>query len=245
MAAGDSPFLTTRWSLVLQAGRAEGEKSRAALSELIETYWYPLYAYVRRRGHSAEDAQDLTQAFFTRLLEKNVVGVADPSRGRFRSFLLGSLKNFLANEWDRATAQKRGGGQRVLSLDYTVADERFKREPVCRITPEMEFERNWALAVLERALKKVEEVYEGRGKRALFETLRPALVEWNDETSRRAMADELGMTEGAVKVALHRMRNVFREKLRDEISQTVDEQRDLDAELADLIEALSHPTQSE
>lgn len=245
MAAGETPFLTTRWSVVLQAGRDEGEKTKAALSELITTYWYPLYAYVRRRGHSADDAQDLTQAFFTRLLEKNVVGVADPQRGRFRAFLLGSLKNFLANEWDRVTAQKRGGGRTVLSLDFEFADERFKREPVSRLTPEMEYERNWALAVLERALKRVETIYAGRGKTRLFECLKPALVSPEDDTSRRTMAEQVGMTEGAVKVALHRMRNSFRECLRDEIAETVGGSRDLDDELRALIEALSHPSQAQ
>lgn len=244
MAAGETPFLTTRWSIVLQAGRAEGEKTRAALSELITTYWYPLYAYVRRRGYSADDAQDLTQAFFTRLLEKNVVGVADPQRGRFRAFLLGSLKNFLANEWDRVNAQKRGGGRATLSLDYEFADERFKREPVCRLTPEMEYERNWALAVLERALARVQKIYAGRGKPQLFERLKPALVSVEDDTSRREMALDLGMTEGAVKVALHRMRNAFRECLREEIAETVGEDRDLDDELHALIEALAHPSQA-
>lgn len=245
MAAGETPFLTTRWSVVLQAGRNEGEKTKAALSELISTYWYPLYAYVRRRGHSADDAQDLTQAFFTRLLEKNVVGVADPQRGRFRAFLLGSLKNFLANEWDRVTAQKRGGGRAILSLDFEFADERFKREPVSRLTPEMEYERNWALAVLERALKRVEAIYAGRGKARLYEVLKPALVSPEDDTSRRAMGAQLGMTEGAVKVALHRMRNSFRDSLREEIAETVGEERDLEDELRALIEALGNPSQSD
>jgi len=245
MAAGETPFLTTRWSIVLQAGREEGEKTKAALSELIATYWYPLYAYVRRRGYSADDAQDLTQAFFTRLLEKNVGGVADPARGRFRAFLLGSLKNFLANEWDRVNAQKRGGGRKLLSLDYEFADEKFRREPVCRLTPEMEFERNWALAVLDRALARVQKIYVGRGKPQLFEQLKPALVSTEDDTSRREMALALGMTEGAVKVALHRMRNAFRECLREEIGETVGEERDLDDELQALIEALSHPSQAQ
>lgn len=240
----DTPFLTTRWSVVVEAGKVGTPTARAALSELCEIYWYPLYAYVRRRGNSPEDAADLTQAFFARLLEKNVVGVADPARGRFRAFLLGSLKNFLANEWDKVHAQKRGGGARPLSLDFEIADEKFKREPVSRLTPEMEFERNWALAVLERALSRLEAEYEKRGKRKLFERLKVALVSAEDADSRLAMAKDLGMTEGAVKVALHRMRAAFRESLRSEIAETVGAERDLEDELRALIEALGHKSQS-
>ncbi|MCC7013102.1 MAG: sigma-70 family RNA polymerase sigma factor [Planctomycetes bacterium] len=240
---GDTPFLTTRWSVVVEAGRVGSPTSRAALSELCEVYWYPLYAYVRRRGYSTEDASDLTQAFFARLLEKNVVGVADPARGRFRAFLLGSLKNFLANEWDKLHAQKRGGGSRPLSLDFEIADEKFRREPTTKLTPEMEYERNWALAVLERALARLQGEYSKRGKAALFERLRSALVSAEDSDSRLAMAKDLGMTEGAVKVALHRMRGAFRESLRTEIAETVGSDRDLDDELRALIEALSHKPQ--
>jgi RNA polymerase sigma factor (sigma-70 family) len=234
---GETPFLTTRWSVVLEAGRG-GEGARAALSELCATYWYPLYAYVRRRGYGAEDAQDLTQAFFARVLEKNVVHAADPARGRFRAFLLGSLKNFLANEWDRVHAQKRGGGVVPLSLDFDEADRRFSREPGHRLTPEKEYERNWALAVLDRALSRLESEYSRRGRGALFTRLKPALVAADDEGSRREMAADLGMTEGAVKVALHRMRGAFRESLRREISETVAGERDCDDELRSLIDAL-------
>jgi RNA polymerase sigma-70 factor (ECF subfamily) len=237
---GETPFLTTRWSVVLQAGRG-GESSRAALSELCSTYWYPLYAYVRRRGHRPDDAQDLTQAFFARLLEKNVVHAADPARGRFRAFLLGSLKNFLANEWDREHAQKRGGGKVPISLDFQAADERFSREPADASTPEREYERNWALAVLERALSRLEAEYAKRGRQKLFARLKPALIASDDEESRRAMALELGMTEGAVKVALHRMRGAFRESLRREIAETVGAERDCDDELRALIDALATP----
>src|SRR5687767_4384504 len=184
---GETPFLTTRWSVVLEAGRG-GEGARAALSELCETYWYPLYAYVRRRGYAAEDSADLTQAFFARLLEKNVVHAADPARGRFRAFLLGSLKNFLANEWDRVHAQKRGGGKVPISLDFQAADERFSREPAAAaLTPEREYERNWALAVLERALARLEGEYAKRGRQSLFARLKPALIAADDEDSRRVM----------------------------------------------------------
>ena len=241
---GETPFFTTRWSVVLEAGHGSKERARAAISELCETYWYPLYAYVRRRGYKPDDAHDLTQAFFTRLLEKNVVNAADPTRGRFRAFLLGSLKNFLANEWDREHAQKRGGGVTPLSLDFRAADGRFVREPVEHLTPENEFERNWALAVLERALARLEREYAKRGRQRLFERLKPALVAPDDSDSRLAMAQDLGTTEGAVKVALHRMRAAFRESLRQEITDTVGGERDLDDELRLLIDALGHPSQA-
>jgi RNA polymerase sigma-70 factor (ECF subfamily) len=242
---GETPFNTTRWSVVVQAGRQDGERSRAALSELCGTYWYPLYAYVRRRGNTPDDAHDLTQAFFTRLLEKNVVHAADPARGRFRAFLLGSLKNFLANEWDREHAQKRGGGRTPLSLDYELGEERFSRDPGHMLTPEKEYERNWALAVLERALGRVEAEYAKRAKQKLFARLKPSLVTPDDDDSRLAIAKDLGMTEGSVKVALHRMRGAFRECLRQEIADTVGEERDLEDELRALMEALAHPSQAQ
>ena len=240
----DTPFLTTRWSMVAAAGRAGTPEARAALSELCSTYWYPLYAYVRRRGHGHDDAHDLTQAFFARVLEKNVVNAADPTRGRFRAFLLGSLKNFLANEWDREHAQKRGGGTATLSLEFELADERFSREPASPLTPEMEYERNWALAVLERALARLESEYARRGKGALFATLKPALVAAEDEGSRAAMGAALGMTEGAIKVALHRLRAAFRESLRQEIADTVGPEADPEDELRNLIAALGNPSQA-
>jgi DNA-directed RNA polymerase specialized sigma24 family protein len=148
-ASGPRPFATTRWSLVVAAGQRNSPQSSAALATLCETYWYPLYAYVRRRGHEADEAQDLTQAFFSRLLEKNDFAAADPERGRFRSFLLTSLKHFLANEWDRNRAEKRGGGRAVLSIDFGTAEERYRAEPSHDLTPEKIFERRWALLLLE------------------------------------------------------------------------------------------------
>src|ERR1700728_2764031 len=150
--SGSRQFATTRWSLVLAAGQRSSPQSPAALATLCENYWYPLYAYVRRRGHGADEAQDFTQAFFARLLEKNDLAAADPGRGRFRSFLLASLKHFLANEWDRARAQKRGGGRFVLSIDFGTAEERYRAEPSHAVTPEKIFERRWALVLLENVL---------------------------------------------------------------------------------------------
>ncbi len=236
----ETPFLTTRWSVVLTAGRGAGSDSQRALEELCETYWYPLYAYVRRRGHRAEDAQDLTQAFFARLLEKNAVGAADPRRGRFRAFLLASLKNFLANEWNRERAQKRGGGCSVLSLDFTAADARFVREPRDELTPERAYERSWALAVLERALAGLEREHAERGRQRLFERLKDTLVAGGLRVPYRELAEDLDMTEGAVKVAVHRLRTAFREALRREVSETVGGKGDLDAELHGLITALGN-----
>jgi RNA polymerase sigma-70 factor (ECF subfamily) len=230
---------------VLEAGGASSASADQALATLCDTYWYPLYVYLRGRGHPADQAQDLTQAFFARLLEKQVVSAADPARGRFRSFLLGSLKNFLANEWDRETAQKRGGGRALLSLDFEAADERFTRDPGHHATPEKEFERNWALAVLERAMARLEKDYTGRGKVALFQRLRGSLIAGADDEPRKQMAADLGMSEGAVKVALHRMRAAFGEELRREIEETVGAQRDVDDELRVLIDALAKTDERE
>jgi len=236
----DEPFLTTRWSLVLAAG-GQRPGSRRALAELCESYWYPLYAYVRRRGYRAEDAQDLTQAFFARLLEKNVVAAADPRRGRFRAYLLGSLKHFLANEWNRARAQKRGGGEPLLSIDYRAADARFGRDPQDDLTPERAFERSWALAVLEQALARLREEYRERGKERVFEQLESTLVAGETPPAYRDVAATLSMTEGAVKVAVHRLRRSFREALRREIAQTVGGTEELESELHALIAALGRP----
>jgi RNA polymerase sigma-70 factor (ECF subfamily) len=224
--------------LVLTAGRGSGPDARRALEELCETYWYPLYAYVRRRGHRPEDAQDLTQAFFTRLLEKNAVEAADPRRGRFRAFLLASLKNFLANEWNRERAEKRGGGRVALSLDFAAADARFVREPEDGLTPERAYERNWALEVLERALARLEAEHAERGRERLFARLKSTLIAGGPRVPYRELAAELDMTEGAVKVAVHRLRATFRDALRREVSHTVGGAEELEAELRDLIAAL-------
>jgi RNA polymerase sigma-70 factor (ECF subfamily) len=235
----NTPFLTTRWSLVLAAGQGGEPRARAALGELCQTYWYPLYAYVRRRGFSTEDAQDLTQSFFARLLERNTVGSADPQRGRFRAFLLSALKNFLANEWDKVSAQKRGGGAVPLSLDFRLADQRFAREPEDPRTPERAYERSWALSVLERVLDRIGEGYRARGRGALFDALRPALVGGEASEPYAEIARRLGTSEGAVKVAAHRLRGTFREELRAEIAQTVERPEDLEEELEYLIAALA------
>ena len=238
-SSGPAAFLTTRWSVVVAAGRPDEPRSRAALAELCEAYWRPVYAFVRRRGQAREDARDLTQAFFARLLEKNAVVGADPERGRFRGWLLGALKHFLANEWDRAHALKRGGGVVPLSLDFETADERLALEPAHDLTPERAYEREWALAVLERAFDALEAEHVARGRGELFAALKDTLV--GGEASHAQIAAALGLSEGAVKVAAHRLRRAFREVLRSQIAETVEGEAELERELGELIAALGAP----
>ena len=243
--AGPRQFATTRWTLVAAAGRSATPEARKALSELCRLYWYPLYAFVRRRGCDADEALDLTQGFFTRLIEKNDLADADPNRGRFRSWLLASVKHFLANQWDRATAQKRGGGRAVYSIDIDPddAERRYRHEPAHALTPERVFDRRWALTLLEQALGELEAQCGREGKAALFEALRPTLTADSlaDAAPYRAVADRLGMSEGAVKVAAHRLRRDYRDVLRRNIAETVSTPQDVDDEIRDLFAALGQP----
>ena len=232
------PFATTRWSIVLAAGQVCSADSRQALVTLCETYWQPLYVYVRRRGYQADEAQDLVQEFFARLLEKESVAKADPGRGKFRSFLLSSLNHFLANEWRREQAQKRGGLQAILSLDFQRGESSLAIEPADDTTPERVFERKWALTLLATALGKLQAEYEAGGKLLLFERLQPSLSGSDDTESYHDLAAELGMTAGAVKVAVHRLRRRCRDILREEIAQTVSGPEEVDEELNDLFDAL-------
>ncbi len=218
---GAGRFATTHWSLVLGAGRRGSTASRRALATLCESYWFPLYAFVRREGYSAPDAQDLTQEFFARLLEKKYLAVVDPRRGRFRSFLLAAMKHFLAHERDRAKAKKRGGGRRILSLDFPSAESRYNLDPADELTPERLYERRWALALLEQVLKRLRDEHAAAGKLALFERLKEFLTGAKGSQSYQQIADELAMTEGAIKVAVHRLRRRYRELLEEEIAQTV------------------------
>jgi RNA polymerase sigma-70 factor (ECF subfamily) len=231
-------FVTTHWSMVLAAG---GESARAqdALARLCQTYWYPLYAYVRRRGHSAEDAQDLTQEFFSRLLQRNWLSNADPAKGRFRSFLLGAMNHFLSDEWDKARAQKRGGGIAPLPLQFDTAEDRFSREPADTATPEQNFERRWALTLLEQVLNHLRAEYEREGRAELFALLNPCLV--GDRTAQpyAELASRLGISEGTVKAAVHRLRQRYRQMLRDEIANTIAEPNEVDEELRHLFAILS------
>ena len=231
-------FATTRWSLVLDAGAELTPQGREALATLCELYWYPLYAYLRRRNHSAEDAQDLTQGFFARLLEKHALHIVDPARGRFRSFLLASLDNYVSNERDRDRAQKRGGGTPPISLDATTAEERYSREPADPWTPEKIFDRNWALTLLDRVLTRLRTDLHAEGKGELFDHLKVYLSGEQGAPSYHEAGTALGMSEGAVKVAVHRLRRRYRDLLYDEIAQTVSTQEEIALELQYLMESV-------
>ena len=231
-------FATTRWTLVQAANGPTSDESLAALASLCETYWYPLYAFVRRRGHDPESARDLTQAFFTRLLEKGYVQTADRSRGRFRSFLLTACGNFLNKEYEREQTLKRGGGKRPLSLDFETAEGRYLSEPGHAMTPERLFERRWALTLLDRVMALLADEYAQAGKRPLFERLKDTLAGETGGATHGEVAADLGMTEGAVKAAAHRLRQRFRARLRDEIGQVVAEPEEIDDEIRLLFGAL-------
>jgi RNA polymerase sigma-70 factor (ECF subfamily) len=230
-------FATTRWSLVAAAQDPAASDAQAALAELCSAYWYPVYAYVRRRGHDHHAAQDLTQGFFARLLEKNDLAAADRTRGRFRSFLLTACQHFLANRHDNDTAKKRGGGRAHLSLDFADADGRYAREPADETTPERVFDRQWALGVLDKTLTGLREEYVESGRAKLFDALKDCLTGEAD-ASYAALAGQLGMTEGAVKVAVHRLRQRYRDRLRAAIAETVATPEEVDGEIRDLFAAL-------
>ena len=209
-------------------------ESREALEELCGRYWYPLYAYVRRRGYGADEAQDLTQEFFARLIEKDTVHVVDPRRGRFRSFLLGTLKHFLANEWDRARAQKRGGGRKTLSIDGASAESRYRHEPADELTPQKLFERRWVLTLLDLVLRDLREEFVSGGRERVFDGLKGFLGGDVPGVPYAQVAGELDMTESAVKVAVHRLRRRYRELLRSQIAQTVASPGEIDDEIRQL-----------
>jgi len=235
---GASHFVTTHWSVVLAAGRRDSPASRRALATLCETYWYPLYAYIRRWGRTADDAQDLTQAFFAALLEKHYLEAANRERGRFRSFLLTAFNRFLSKERDRAMAKKRGGSRKTISLDAEAGESRYAQEPSHEWTPERIYERRWALTLLEQVMARLREQYAEAGRTALFERLKVFLAGETGAPPYRQVAAELGMTEGAVKVAVHRLRRKYREILRLEVAQTVADPQEVDDELRHLFAAL-------
>lgn len=237
MTPGPARFATTRWSLVLAAGRGAGTEADRALASLCEAYWYPLYAEARRRGFGPDDARDHVQGFFARLLEKDGLASADRARGRFRAFLLASFGHFLANERDRQRAQKRGGGRTSTSLDLAEGESRYGLEPSHEDTPERIFDRRWALALIDRALRRLGEECAGSGKSALFESLRAGLT-GDPATPYAEIAERLGLTEGAVKTAAHRLRVRCGVLIRDEVAQTVSDPSEVDAELGHLFAAL-------
>jgi DNA-directed RNA polymerase specialized sigma24 family protein len=237
--ARNTIFATTHWSVVLQAGHSESTQSRNALAKLCQTYWYPLYTYVRRRGCSPHDAQDLTQAFFARMLERRSLIQADPLRGRFRSFILAAMKNFLANEWEKVRAQKRGGGLEALSLDLAAAEHRYDLEPAVNSTAETAFDKQWALALLDEVVKRLEQEYERDGRGALFAELKQTLAGDRESQPYAVLAGRLGMNEGAVKTAVHRLRKRYRAILRAEIADSVSSPEEVDAELRHLFRAIA------
>ncbi len=224
-------FATTRWSVVLAAGQPDSPQAAAALEELCRAYWLPVYLYVRQQVGDAHESQDLTQAFFARLLQKQAIAVADPQRGRFREFLLTACRHFLSNEWQTLRAQKRGGGQRVLSLDFDSGESRFAIAAVDRQTPERLYERQWAVTLLERVLAALCSEFESKGKRAQFEVLKVHLTGRNAAESYAQAAAQLGMSEGAVKVAVHRLRSRYRAVLRAEIGETVSGPEEVEDEI--------------
>ena len=231
MKTPDSGFRTTRWSVVSAARGKDSSAARQALVVLCETYWYSLYAFVRRSGYDAPDAEDLTQGFFERLLEKRDFRTADPRRGRFRTYLLAAMKHFLANERDRARAIKRGGGQATLPIDFVEADRQYKLEADDRSSPERTYERRWALALLASTMGRLRDEYSSQGKGALFDALRPALLGDDPPLAREELAASLGMKEGALNTALHRLRKRFRECLRAEVVHTVADPAEVEGEL--------------
>ncbi len=231
--------LTTHWSVVLVAGRSDSTRAQNALARLCQTYWYPLYAYVRRHGHSPHDAEDLTQEFFARLLERHGLASADPNRGRFRSFLLSALNNFLTHEWEKDRAQKRGGGCQLLSLDLAFAEQRYDLEPADTATPDKLFDKHWANALLEEVLNQLEAAYQQAGKAELFAALKQTLTGTRESQPYAVLATRLGMNEAAVKVAVHRLRKRYRELLRQEVANIVADPEQTDDELRHLFAALA------
>jgi RNA polymerase sigma-70 factor (ECF subfamily) len=231
-------FETTEWSLVLAAGTRGGEGAEEALANLCQRYWYPVYSYVRGQGHSADDAADLTQGFFTRLLEKDDLRQVDRERGRFRAFLLAACRHYLANARDHDRAQKRGGGRRIVSIDAAAAEDRLRLEPRHETTPEKEFLRRWTLTVIDQVLRALREEMAAQGKAGAFDSLQSFLIGEAGEDSCARAARELGTSEGAVRVAAHRLRKRFRARLRGEILRTVEDEDAVDDELQSLLAAL-------
>ena len=235
---GPDRFETTHWSVVLAAGAGDADMARNALSRLCETYWYPLYLYVRRQGYDVEDARDLTQAFLVSLLDRNDVPRVTPDKGRFRSFLLGSLRHFLLNDLARRRTKKRGVQAHAIPLEFDSAEERYLREPVDLQTPETLFDQRWALDVLDRVLQRLRSDWEAAGKARTFDLLKGSLIGESAPGGYKTIADQLETTEAAIKIAVHRLRQQYQAHLRHEIAQTVSSSEEVDEELRYLFTAL-------
>lgn len=232
-------FATTHWTVVLAAGGRSAPAAEQAMAELCRTYWYPLYAYVRRRGYRREDAEDLTQGFFVRLLARNYLDCVASDKGRFRAFLLAALKHYLANEWDRASRRKRGGGVPHLSLDWENADTRYCRDVADPLSPDRLYDRAWAVSLLERVVGRLQEANAKEGRAVLFEALKPFLTVGTKAVPYADTATALGMTEPAVRVAVHRLRRHYRELLREEICHTLTDPAQVDEEMKALLGAFA------
>ena len=236
--AADPVFVTTHWSVVLRAGQPDSPEALAALTDLCRNYWFPLYAYARRLGCDLHSAQDLTQGFFNRLLEKNYLGVADRRRGRFRWFLLTAFKCFLANEWDRSQAQKRGGGQQIISFDGMTAEERYRLEPEDTASADQLYDRRWATDLLEGARARLRAEYAEADRSERFNHLEAYLPGGQATLSQAEVGAALGLTEGTVKQEVFRLRRRFGELLRDAVAQTVAHPDEVDEEISYLIDVV-------
>jgi len=232
-------FATTHWSVVLAARGSDLPEAAAALEELCRAYWYPLYAYVRRKGHGPHDAQDLTQEFFARLLKKNYVAQADRERGRFRTYLLAALTHFLADEWDKARRLKRGGDREIISFDAASAEERYQVEPIDQLDAAKLFERRWVTTLFDKVLVRLEEEFRDSGKGELFDGLKISLLAEDSGLSYAEVGGRLSLTETAANQAVHRMRRRYRELFREEIAQTVAGPGEVEDELKHLFAVLS------
>jgi RNA polymerase sigma-70 factor (ECF subfamily) len=237
-ASGGQSFTTTHWSVVLQAADGDSPQAAAALDQLCRTYWYPLYVFVRRQGHESHDAEDLTQEFLARFLAKEYFGRANPALGRFRNYLLACLKHFLSEQRRQAGRLKRGGGQAILSWDSLTAEERYQSEPTDRITPEKVYDRRWALTLLAQVLTRLGEEQSVAGKGKVFAQLKDYLWGAGSGTGYVEVAARLGLTEGALKVTVHRLRQRYRELLREEVAQTVATVNEVDEELRYLVSVI-------
>jgi RNA polymerase sigma factor (sigma-70 family) len=238
VAGTSSRFATTHWSLVVAAGDRKSPQAEEALATLCAGYWYPVYAYIRRLGYPADQAEDLTQAFFTRLLEKDSLADVERGKGKFRAFLMACVRHFLANEQDRQRARKRGGGRSILSFNFLHAESRYDQEPADEMTPERVYEREWAVILLDQVLNRLRDEWVRSGRSRLFEALKIALTGESRSLHYTALATKFSMTPGALKVAVHRLRQRYRELLREEIGRGVDDPAEIDEEIRQLFVAL-------
>ena len=237
--SGTGHFATTNWSVVLAASSSSSSRYEEAISSLCQTYWFPLYAYLRKRGYDPHQAEDYIQSFFVHMLEKHYLRRIEPNRGKFRSFLLIALKRFVADQHDLAQAFKRGGGHKKISIDIGFAEDKYALEPVSDLSPERIFEKSWALAVLEQTMARLEAEFKNMNKQKLFHSLKVYLGGEGDLVPYRNAAADLDMTEDAVKAAVYRLRRQYRQLLRNEIAQTVTSNKQIDEEINDLFVAVS------